>query len=309
MQSIWNGSTEALDGTLSVYGDGFNDKLTAINNVLSQIQANTAAMIANSDDIAEEDISTTTPETEPTPSTGSPETTPTEPEENTPTTPTEKSITIGGKINAKGAKIYDYAGDKSGENQYFSKDPIYTVLDENSGYLKVRHHKLSSGVTGWFKKSDVKAYKTGGLVDYTGLAQLDGTPTKPELVLNAQDTENFLALKDTLRKLANQEITLQSGVSGYESLTPVAHTGYFDNAQAIKHILSQNPVTNIQPSMGDINVDVSIDHVQDYNDFAYKLLHDHAFERAIQSMTVDRLVGGSPLDKHRYASQIRRRNQ
>lgn len=140
------------------------------------------------------------------------------------------------------------------------------------------------------------------------MAQLDGTPTKPELVLNARDTENFLALKETLRKMAQQELTLQSGVSGYESLTPVAHTGYFDNAQAIKHILSQNPVNNIQPSMGDINVDVSIDHVQDYNDFAYKLLHDRAFERAIQSMTVDRLVGGSPLDKYKYASQIQRRN-
>ena len=102
---------------------------------------------------------------------------------------------------------------------------------------------------------------------------------------------------------------MQTGVSGYERLTPVAHTGLLDNAQAIKHILSQNPATNIQQSMGDINVDVSIDHVQDYNDFAYKLLHDHAFERAIQSMTVNRLVGGSSLDKHRYSSQIQRRNQ
>ena len=130
MQAIWNGSTEALDGTLSVYGDGFNEQLTAINNVLNSIQANTAAMIASSNDQAQEDIDDTSSTTEPDPNVTvptapqEPETTPQEP------APQENSITVGGKINAKGAKIYSYAGDTSGENQYFASDPIYTVLDE-----------------------------------------------------------------------------------------------------------------------------------------------------------------------------------
>ena len=74
-----------------------------------------------------------------------------------------KAITVGGKINAKGAKIYGYVGDTSGDTQYYASDPIYVVLDEQKGYLKVRHHKSSSGVTGWFKKSDVKAYAKGSL--------------------------------------------------------------------------------------------------------------------------------------------------
>lgn len=72
-----------------------------------------------------------------------------------------KAITVGGKINAGNAKIYSYAGDKNGLKQYFSSDPIYTVLAEKNGYLKVRYHKLSRGATGWFKKSDVKAYAKG----------------------------------------------------------------------------------------------------------------------------------------------------
>ena len=41
-------------------------------------------------------------------------------------------------------------------------------------------------------------YKTGGLADFTGPAWLDGTKTKPELVLNARDTQNFIELKDIL---------------------------------------------------------------------------------------------------------------
>lgn len=35
-------------------------------------------------------------------------------------------------------------------------------------------------------------YATGGLVDYTGPAWVDGTPSKPELMLNATDTPRFL---------------------------------------------------------------------------------------------------------------------
>lgn len=49
-----------------------------------------------------------------------------------------------------------------------------------------------------FKKSKFKAYKTGGLADFTGPAWLDGTKSHPELVLNARDTENFIQLKDIL---------------------------------------------------------------------------------------------------------------
>ena len=41
-------------------------------------------------------------------------------------------------------------------------------------------------------------YATGGLADFTGPAWLDGTKSKPELVLNAQDTKNFIQLKDIL---------------------------------------------------------------------------------------------------------------
>ena len=97
---------------------------------------------------------------------------------------TAGTIKVGGKINAGSAQIYGYAGDKTGERQYFRNDPIYTVLEEKSGYLKVRHHKLSSGVTGWFKKGDVKAYAKGSLgVSKDQLALID--ELGEELVLHA----------------------------------------------------------------------------------------------------------------------------
>ena len=55
------------------------------------------------------------------------------------------------------------------------------------------------------------AYKKGGLADFTGPAWLDGTKTRPEMVLNAQDTENFIKLKDTLSSL--RKITPSSSIN------------------------------------------------------------------------------------------------
>ena len=46
-----------------------------------------------------------------------------------------------------------------------------------------------------------KKFKHGGLADFTGPAWLDGSKSKPEMVLNARDTENFLQLKDILSNL------------------------------------------------------------------------------------------------------------
>lgn len=113
-----------------------------------------------------------------------------------------KTISVGGKINAGSAQIYDYAGDTSGERQYFRSDPVYNVLKESGDWIQVRHHKLSSGITGWFKKSDVTAMNTGGYTgDWAGSYGKLAFLHQKELVLNAQDTENLLASMDILDKI------------------------------------------------------------------------------------------------------------
>ena len=56
-------------------------------------------------------------------------------------------------------------------------------------------------------KKKFKKYKTGGVADFTGPAWLDGTKTKPELILNAQDTQNFIELKNILSSLLSANNT------------------------------------------------------------------------------------------------------
>lgn len=63
-------------------------------------------------------------------------------------------------------------------------------------------------------KFNSMGYKTGGLADYTGPAWLDGTPSKPELVLNSTDTKNFIALKDVLSKVMGSTNAIENTYGG-----------------------------------------------------------------------------------------------
>ena len=117
-----------------------------------------------------------------------------------------KKISVGSRVRANSnSLIYADSYGGGGAHQYYANDPIYTVLDENNGYYLTRYHKLGSGYTGWFRKQDLTAYKTGGIADFTGPAWLDGTKSSPELILNARDTENFIALKDILSSVMNKK--------------------------------------------------------------------------------------------------------
>lgn len=67
-------------------------------------------------------------------------------------------------------------------------------------YELVSNRQVTIGTRQW------KYYKTGGLADFTGPAWLDGTKSRPELVLNQRDTENFIQLKDILSSILSHNL-------------------------------------------------------------------------------------------------------
>ena len=119
----------------------------------------------------------------------------------------------------------------------------------------------------------VKAYATGGLVDYTGLAAVHGSKGRPELMLNASDTEKFLAAAQLMR---------DAQMSQYSSAR-----------------LSGMDVVNGGVNIGQISMGIQIDHVQDYNDLITQMRNDPKFERLVSAMTLDRAVGKSSFGKNR----------
>ena len=106
------------------------------------------------------------------------------------------------------------------------------------------------------EKFRAKQYLTGGLADYTGLAWLDGSKSKPELVLNAKDTENFIVLKDILSDV------LKGGLSR----TKNSGDNYYDFHITIEEIANDYDVEKmIQKIKEEINNDARYRNVNAIN--------------------------------------------
>jgi hypothetical protein len=270
MNTLWSGA----DGVKGVVG--------GVNNTLLDIKALVQSMVKGSDTEASKNASGANSDVK---TTTKPATTPSTSNTNNNSSTSAKAITVGGMINASGALIYDYAGDTSGSRQYYRSSPYYRVLDERNGYLKVRHQSLSSGTTGWFKKSDVKVYKTGGLVDYTGLAWVDGQKGKPEAFLNANDTELFAKLKD--------------------SLEIVSKTNMFDAIQTyakLPNFVSNGSTNNHE---GDITFDIKMYGVNDPQEMAQqvkKIYQDNIgnVRKTIRADVYGGMLNKNSLTRYKY---------
>lgn len=106
------------------------------------------------------------------------------------------------------------------------------------------------------EKFRAKQYLTGGLADYTGLAWLDGSKSKPELVLNAKDTENFIVLKDILSDV------LKGGLSR----TKNSGDNYYDFYITVEEIANDYDVEKmIQKIKEEINNDARYRNVNAIN--------------------------------------------
>lgn len=294
MQSIWTSNAEGTMDVLATYGEEFSSAQTTTNNTLNTINTNLQNMISQLNVIANTNIEAASTSS----AANSPEANATPPEEpdnttdsNTPAPETTKEIKIGGKINAEGAKIYDYAGDTSGERQYYRNDPIYTVISEKNGYLKVRYHKLSSGVTGWFKKSDVKAYASGKkdfINNEIAWTQENG---KQEFIVRPSDGAILtpIARRDSVLNAAASSNIWKMANSPAEFIMSNLNIGS-------THVPNNSDFHNNYTQHLD-NVVFNFPNVKNYEDMLSAMQKDRNFERLIQSMTIDMLAGKSGLAK------------
>lgn len=144
----------------------------------------------------------------------------------------------------------------------------------------------------------IKAYASGGLVDYTGLAWVDGKKTDPESFLDSEDTKNIKSLADILKQYVNTDLRLESVGGHFEQVIPNI-IGMSDIA-SMAASLREKANDGISNSVGDIQINIPIEHVQDYNDFVTQLRNDPKFEKMVNAMTIGRLSGGNSLTKNKY---------
>lgn len=163
-------------------------------------------------------------------------------------------------------------------------DGYITMIDANEAL------RISLGLS---KNKKTKSFSTGGLADYTGIANIHGTESKPELVLNAQDTQNFIKLNDILREvMKTQSLNLLGDMYGVDS--PILQLAKIPSR--ISGISSPEITQNTTINLGGIQ----IDHVQDYNDLVNQMGKDPKFEKLINSIQATQLGYGKSVDKYKY---------
>ena len=147
-------------------------------------------------------------------------------------------------------KIQEALNKRAGKN-FLVVDGIYGSATENAIKRFQRDMQLAEdGIAGpaTLKKLGITAFKTGGLVDFTGPAWVEGTKSKPEAFLSAGDTA---MLKSKI--FSNSDGSLKALVAALEEITN--NTSRYSTETNSEQIIIQNAQVNIQP--GTISNDYS----------------------------------------------------
>lgn len=202
---------------------------------------------------------------------------------------TSSSSSSGGgstkKTSGSGVWAWSLNGKQAGTTTYTSKDAAQKALNESVAYAK----QLMEAAYAVYQKSPTDANKKtyeqkktayeiqksakvaqfakGGLADYTGLVQIDGTRTNPERILSATQTKLFEGLVSSLEQMSRI------------SVSPMRYSGNVSTGK------------NSAYTFGDINISVEkLDSDRDLEDLA-----DKVKESIAKSMAKGRAVGGITL--------------
>lgn len=283
MNTIWLSGNGSISNVITMYGTKFDTALTTTNTALGYINTNIQNMIAQLNKIAGTKIkaagassaATEKPTPKPSPA---------------PAQQQQQQVTVGGTINAGGARIYADSYGNGGGRQTFGSDPIYTVLQERNGYILTRWHKLSSGYTGWFKKSDVSAYALGAKNirnNEMAWTQENGS----EMIMRPSDG----AILTPLAK--NDSVLTSAASSNIWNMANNPSDFIKDNLDLDKIDTGANVGNKTTYTQNLDKVVFNLPNVKNYDELLKSMQHDKNFERLIMSMTIDPIAGKSSLAK------------
>lgn len=109
-----------------------------------------------------------------------------------------------------------------------------------------------------------------------------------EKSLDARDKQ--LEIEENIAKLFSDR---------FDIISTDFDTAFDGIASQIKNLQAAAVKQNVQVTTN-YEINIPIDHVENYEDFMNQLKKDDKFEKMIQSMTTDRLAGGSKLAKNKF---------
>jgi len=141
-----------------------------------------------------------------------------------------------------------------------------------SGVTSVAGAIVGNKLGDLIKDKTGKKYATGGLADYTGPAWVDGTKSRPELVLNQNDTQKLLDTVKVVNKLDQATLTM---MDEYINLATAASRANMYNLHA--ETTQTTKETELQQQ---VHITAEFPNVQDSNEIQDAF--DNLINRAAQ---------------------------
>ncbi|NDO71157.1 hypothetical protein FMM80_21885 [Schaedlerella arabinosiphila] len=311
MNTIW-GTNGTIANILTTYSNNFSSTMTTVQSAINSIKIAIQNAIAASNKSASSNISSIDQQqTQQT--TVSKPTTP-KPDYSSilnskPSAPSNGGgdgvPRIGDKVTyVSGSYFYSSDGLNPSGNQMLGQQ-VYITNINNASWAQKPYHisrtsRLGEQDLGWVNLDQLKGYKTGKFRidrDQLGITQEEGN----ELILGRSDGAMIMPnKKGQLTSLKRGDAVVDA--NGTDNLLSLANNpnGYVQrmvNRVKSEDYRMKGEVIGSQ-TQNEININVELGNVQDYNDFLIQMQHDPKFERMIQAMSIDRIAGKSSLGKY-----------
>ena len=302
MATVWAEGTNKITGVITTYGDKFTSSLTGVQAAINDLKNLIQQAVNASNETAETNIDNTDKQqTEQTTSR------PTAPPAPAPAPAPKPSSSNGGDgvprvgdavTFANGKYFYSSDGKAPNGSQMLGQTVYITKINNASWATKPYHiskgSSLGSNDLGWVSLDQLKGYKTGTESVEKDQWAWTNEDNQPETVVRKSDGA-ILTRVHRGDQIYNNESTknlwhLVNNPGDYiKRFYPNA-----PSAEALQPVIHERPATTIQ---NEYHLHVSIDHVQDYNDFARQLQKDPKFERLVQTIAFSEATGHGRLEK------------
>ncbi len=289
MNTIW-GANGTIATILTSYSNNFSSTMTTVQQAINDIKNYIKDAVNKSDSAANSNTggsgnssSSTAPQ-------------PTPPK---PTSPQgDGTPNKGDKVTfVSGNYYYDSYGKRPLGHRYQGQEVYITNINKKGSkpYHISTGNKLGNGDLGWVTLEQLRGYKNGtNAVESDRLAWMNEFGKK-EVVIRKKD-------KAILGNFEKGDAILDSNtLSNLLNMAKNPKQFMAQNIGDIDSLLSQAPdVKNISDNrniQNNIDVNISIDKVQDYNDFIRKFQTDNKFEKLIETIALNKISGRGSLSK------------
>jgi hypothetical protein len=202
----------------------------------------------------------------------------------------------GDKVTVpKGTAVYS---DKKHKKKLFSttktknkRTAEILAVDGNNIQIKFLDGSAAKGKKGWVSKSSLKGYQIGSKSIQAAQMAWTQEGNKSEFIVRKSDGAVLTPLGKGDTVLSNQMTNRIWDMAN----NPTKFI--LDNLGTVETGTTPNITSNVQTVNNQIDLDISLPNVTNYDDFVRQAQKDPKFEKLIQAMTIDRINGKTALSK------------